>query len=194
MKRTEIVTARDEGRTRAEEFLKETYLSQYQASIDAFPSQIIALVNQDDEIFCAAGLRTEGDGFFSERYLDAPIETVLREASGDRVLRSQIFEVSTFASRAPRDTARFIGDIVRFGRDNRFAWSFFTLTSRLRTMLDRLGLAPVCIGDADYRKLDDFEQWGRYYQTQPKVYAVVNGLRPIARSLSLRGTDCANSI
>jgi len=48
---------------------------------------LIAFRGDDDELLCAAGLRTAQDGFFSESYLDAPIEQILGDLSKGTVDR-----------------------------------------------------------------------------------------------------------
>src|ERR1700682_2439004 len=103
--------------------------------LETFPSRIIAVLDDRDEILCAAGLRFLDDGFFSERYLDAPIEDVVSAMSASAVTRSAIFEVTTLASRAPLATAEFITEIGNFGEKAGFDWSFFTLTRRLHLMV-----------------------------------------------------------
>jgi hypothetical protein len=152
---------------------------------------LLARLDNDHCVACAAGLRTPQDGFFSESYLDAPVEEVLGEVRGGTVSRDEIFEVSTLASRAPHATTDFIDDIIRFGEASGFAWSFFTLTRRLWLMVNRLGLAPTYLADADHRRITGFERWGSYYEHQPKVYAVCNAR--LARELRLGARGACNA-
>ena len=148
----------------------------------------ISLAEGDGSVLCAAGLRTERDPFFSEAYLDEPIERVLSGLSGGSVDRAQIFEVSTLASRAPKATTQFINSIVAYGQDQGFAWSFFTLTRRLRLIVERLGLDPTFLADADPRRVSDFGRWGDYYTHQPRVFAVRSPAIPdLAVRSKLRG-------
>jgi hypothetical protein len=172
MLKTTLLTMDDARRRSAEEFIKNTYATRYGARLETFPSRIIALLDHRDEILCAAGLRFLDDGFFSECYLDTPIEDVVSAISARAVARSAIFEVTTLASRAPLATAEFIAEICRFGEQAGFQWSFFTLTHRLHLMVSRLGIALTFLGEADRRRIADFERWGSYYACQPKVYAV----------------------
>jgi hypothetical protein len=131
-------------------------------------------LNDRDEIACAAGVRLQDDGFFSERYLDSPIEQALGVASQRAIARAEIFEVTTFASRAPRATAGFIESVGRFGEANGFLWSFFTLTRRLHRLVERLGHPLTLLADADYRRIPDHERWGTYYASEPKVFAIAS--------------------
>jgi hypothetical protein len=174
MRTTALLTNDDAHRRAAEEFIKATYAARYGARLEAFPSRIIARLDHRDEILCAAGLRFLDDGFFSERYLDAPIEDVVSAISARAVNWSAIFEVTTLASRVPLATAEFIAEIGTFGEKAGFQWSFFTLTRRLHLMVSRLGIAPTLLGEADRRRIADSERWGTYYACQPKVYAVAS--------------------
>jgi hypothetical protein len=171
---TALLTNDDPRRRAAEEFIKNTYAARYGARLEAFPSRIIALSDNGGEIVCAAGLRFLDDGFFSERYLDAPIEDVVSAISARAVTRSAIFEVTTLASRAPLATAEFIAEIGTFGEKAGFEWSFFTMTRRLHLMVGRLGIAPTLLGEADRRRIADSDRWGTYYACEPKVYAVAS--------------------
>jgi hypothetical protein len=174
MCKTVLLTNDDARRRSAEEFIKDTYAARYGARLEIFPSRIIALLDRRDAILCAAGLRLLDDGFFSERYLDAPIEDVVSAISARAVTRSAIFEVTTLASRAPLATAEFITEIGSFGEKAGFDWSFFTLTRRLHLMVSRLGIAATFLGEADRERVADSERWGTYYACQPKVYAVAS--------------------
>jgi Thermostable hemolysin len=174
MLKTAVLTKDDPRRQPAEDFIKKIYAARYGARLDTFPSRIIALVDNRDEILCAAGLRFVDDGFFSERYLDTPIENAVSAISARPANRNTIFEVTTLASRAPLATAEFIAEICAFGERAGFEWSFFTLTHRLHVMVRRLGIALTYLGEADRRRIADSERWGTYYASQPKVFAVAS--------------------
>jgi Thermostable hemolysin len=174
MRVTVLLTNDDARRRSAEELIKNTYAARYGARLEAFPARIIALLDPRDDVLCAAGLRFLDDGFFSERYLDAPIEDLVGAMSAKTVSRSAIFEVTTLVSRTPIATAEFITQIGAFGERAGFEWSFFTLTRRLHTLMCRLGIVPTLLADADRRRIADAERWGTYYACQPKVYAVAS--------------------
>jgi hypothetical protein len=174
MLRAALLTNDDPLKHSAEEFIKNIYAARYGARLETFPTRIITLLNNRDEILCAAGLRFFDDEFFSERYLDTPIEDAISAISAGPVNRSAIFEVTTLASRAPLVTAEFIAEIGAFGEKAGFEWSFFTLTRRLHLMVRRLDIALTYLGEADRRRIADSERWGTYYASQPKVYAVAS--------------------
>jgi len=171
---TTIIREGDALRSVVEAFIRNVYASEYGAQLRTFPSRLFALTNDRGEIVCAAGVRLQEDGFFSELYLDSPIELALGTTSNRTIARSQIFEVTTFASRAPRATMQFTKSLGIFGELNGFAWSFFTLTQRLHRLVERLGHPLIHLADADYRRIPDHERWGTYYASQPKVFAIPN--------------------
>jgi hypothetical protein len=171
---TIVIREGDALRDLAETFIRNVYAAEYGAQLQTFPTRIFALLNDGDEIVCAASVRFQDDGFFSERYLDSPIEQVLGAVSKRTIARGEIFEVTTFASRAPRASVGFIESIGRFGEANGFVWSFFTLTRRLHRLVERLGHPLTHLADADYRRIPDHERWGTYYASNPKVFAIAN--------------------
>jgi Thermostable hemolysin len=184
---TIIIREDDALRERAENFIRKIYAAEYGAQLETFPSHIFALLNDRDEIVCAAGFRFQDDGFFSERYLDSPIEQALSAVSQRTIARGEIFEVTTFASRMPRATVGFIESIGRFGEANGFVWSFFTLTRRLHRLVERLGHPLTHLADADYRRIPDHERWGTYYDSEPKVFAIARSrLASIAMGCKVR--------
>jgi hypothetical protein len=158
-------------RAKAELFIREVYDAEYGARLDGFPRNLFAALGAQGEILCAAGLRTPSDGFFSERYLDGPIETVLTRLEGRPVIRDRIFEISTFASRSPNSIPPFLGHVISTADSMGFDWGFFTLTRRLRLLLDRLGLDISLLASADAARIEDAAAWGSYYDREPKVYA-----------------------
>jgi hypothetical protein len=171
---TIVVREGDALRYAAEAFIRNIYAVQCGAQLQRFPSRIFALLNDRGEVVCAAGVRLQDDGFFSERYLDSPIEQALGAASKRTIARSDIFEVTTFASQAPRATAGFIESVGSFGETNSFLWSFFTLTRRLHRLVERLGHPLTHLANADYRRIPDHDRWGTYYASEPRVFAIAS--------------------
>ena len=57
MLKTALLTNDDPRRHSAEEFIRKIYAARYGALLETFPSRIFALLDNRDEILCAAGLR-----------------------------------------------------------------------------------------------------------------------------------------
>lgn len=168
-----VVSSQDHARrAEVEDFIADVYRQHYGACVPTFPQTLIALLGQSGECVCASGLRFAETGFFSECYLDQPIETLLTRATGRAVRRSSIFEVSGLASRAPRNSAQFLRYIVSYGKRAEFDWAFFTATSRLRCLLGVLGLPVLMLGEAEKQRANNPRVWGSYYDRRPQVCAI----------------------
>jgi hypothetical protein len=164
---------RDDGlRPKAEQFIAEVYAQHYGARITTFPDTLVARIATDSTIDCAAGLRFAADGFFSEAYLDAPVDVLLSGLRPHPVRREKIFEVTSLASRAPHLVCSFLRKIVACGEAAGFEWAFFTATLPLKALLHRLGLPLLPLADADRSRVADPDTWGSYYALAPRVYAV----------------------
>lgn len=168
-----LVVSQDHARrAEVERFIADVYRQHYGASVPAFPATLIALLGKSGECICASGLRFADTGFFSECYLDQPIEELLSQAAGRAVHRESIFEVSGLASRAPQKAAQFLRYIVSYGERAEFDWAFFTATARLRGLLSVLGLPMLMLGDADKQRANNPRIWGSYYEGGPRVCAI----------------------
>ncbi len=172
MEISRIIEECDPRRIDVENFIRTTYALRYGAVITEFPRRLLALFDGNERVICAAGIRDAQETFFSEHYLDAPIERILSQCSGIRVERNTVFEVSTLASQTPCSSAGFVRDIIAFGETEGFQWSFFTATSRLHLLLSRLGIGPIYLGEAHADRVEGAGLWGTYYDTRPRVCAV----------------------
>ena len=152
-------------------FIARVYEENYAARIDVFAPTLIAMVDEG-QICCAASLRFAVDGFFSEAYLDTPIELSLLYTGEPPVRRDKIFEVGSLSSRAPKLAPRFIRQLIRAGERAGFDCAIFTATERLRRMLTRIGLPLLALAPADASRVAAAEMWGTYYATRPHVLAV----------------------
>ena len=159
-------------RHEAETCIRAVYERAFGARDFALPHMLIAWTDRDGQPLCAAGLRTAAYGFFSEVYLDAPIEQVLSARGSRAVVRDDIFEITTLASRHAEVTIAFLRALARFGKGAGFSWSFFTATLGLRRLLAGLGIPAVELAPADPRRVADPGRWGSYYAHAPRVCAV----------------------
>jgi len=166
-----VVPEQHRLRLKTELFIRDVYSREYGATLGAFPPTLMVILDKHGDISCAAGLRSSDDGFFSECYLGSSIEAMLTRLNGEEVGRESIFEISTFASRAPNSVNSFIRQIIEYGEAAGFDWAFFTLTRRLRLLLDRIGLELTPLGSADISHVTDSSAWGSYYEKDPKVFA-----------------------
>jgi len=180
------------ARSAAEALIRTVYGLHYGAEIASFPALLAVSTDDHGRVVCASGLRTPADGFFSEVYLTSPVEESIGSSTFRPVDRHAIFEVTTLASRSPGATMAFIRDIVGFGAEAGFVWSFFTVTRRLHAAVERLGLQPIMLAHAEPSRLADSASWGSYYDHRPRVCAVERPLW-IAHSDRRTSMRCADA-
>ena len=172
MIRTAIIPRDHDLRGATEQLIAEVYALRHAARVTAFPATLVAMVSSRGELLCAAGLRFAADGFFSECYLDAPVDEVLSALWCERVGREQIFEVTSLASRSPHIVGSFLRKIVAWGKAAGFEWAFFTATTPLMRLLERIGLPLMPLAAADRARVAHPDDWGSYYELSPSVCAV----------------------
>jgi thermostable hemolysin len=170
--RATIIPRDDDLRPKAEQLITDAYARYYGARITAFPDTLVARIAADNSIECAAGLRFAADGFFSEAYLDAPIDLLLSAIRYRSVRREKIFEVTSLASRAPHSIGSFLRKIIACGEAAGFEWAFFTATEPLKALIERLALPLLFLAEADRTRVANPDMWGSYYELEPRVYAV----------------------
>jgi Thermostable hemolysin len=170
--RVQLTPRNDRLRPAAERLIADAYAQHYGARITSFPELLVSMVQDDGAVRCAAGLRFAEDGFFSEIYLDAPIEEVLSALRDGAVRREKVLEVTSLASRAPLLVGGFLRKIIACGQAAGFEWAFFTATAPLKSLLDRMQLVILPIADASPLQVANPQTWGTYYAFAPRVYAL----------------------
>ncbi len=170
--RAALIPRDHDSRKEAERLIREVYALHYSAHITAFPKMLIGMIGDGGALLCAAGLRFAADGFFSECYLDTPVDEVLSGVWHSPVCRQNIFEVTSLASSAPHAVGPFLRKIIACGEASGFEWAFFTATAPLKGLLDRLGLPLMPLAAASSSRVANPDAWGSYYAFAPSVYAV----------------------
>jgi hypothetical protein len=157
--------------------IKSVYRQAHQAEIADFAPEIVVATNPDGAIICAAGLRTAGDGFFSEAYLDEPINETLSFIADEEVRADEVIEVVTLASSRTCAALPMLDAITSEGRRRGMRFGFFTATSRLRSILQRAGLPLIPLAPARHGRIVNASSWGRYYRTNPWVCALPDSIK-----------------
>jgi hypothetical protein len=163
--------------TGAGHLARQIYSRAYGAEINPSPDNFI-VAHQDrwsadgDGLSACVGItRADDRPFFSERYLDAPIDVVIGRQFGDTVDRSRVVEVGALAGRergAGQEMVR-ITPVISWYMGMEYI--LCTTTVALRRVLERAEIAFVPIDDADPVVLDAAERraWGTYYDQEPQV-------------------------
>ena len=81
-------------------------------------------------------------------------------------------EVRPLVGSSPADAPRFLRGLIAYGGELGFNWAFFTATGQLQKFLRRMRLPLIELASADPRRVPAYQEWGTYYQTGPKVFAI----------------------
>jgi len=158
-------------RAEVEALVRDVYAREYGAKIEIFSDLLIALPDEKGGYLAAAGLRI-GDGFFSEIYLERPIEDVLSDHWQPPATRGEIAEVTTLAANHPHASHALMAGITGHLRNLNIRFAFFTVTERLHMMLKRVGVPAHELARATVDKVSNPQDWGLYYATNPRVVAI----------------------
>lgn len=172
-----LVEPENAVRPAVETFIRGRYACTYDARLAALPSRLFAVLGNDGAPLAAAGLRLHEDGFFSEAYLDAPLET-LAAALGHAFERSEFLEVTTLVSATPFALFPLMAAMLAWGREHRLGCGVFTATAPLRKLFSRLGIPFTPLVAADPERLANAADWGRYYERDPWVCLMPNPVAP----------------
>ncbi|MCP5155292.1 MAG: thermostable hemolysin [Ectothiorhodospiraceae bacterium] len=159
-------------RAATEHMVRDAYAARYGASLGALPPLLAAVLDATGAPACAAGLRDAESGFFSECYLEVPVESRLASLARCPVARDSVLEVTSLAARSPGLTATLVGFVLTHGRDAGKRWGIFTATATLRRALARRGIVASLLAPADASRVPDPERWGSYYACDPWVCVV----------------------
>jgi hypothetical protein len=167
-----VVAPSDLLRARVEHEIRTTYWERFGARLTTFPRTLVASISPSGAVECAAGVRFSGERFFSECYLDLPVEAVLQYRSGRRVQRSRIIEICHLVGSRPGRSRSFIGQFINYAELGDAEWLLFTATRSLRALLERSGVKMTQLGRADRGRVPTPSDWGCYYEHDPLVMAV----------------------
>lgn len=170
-------------RAEVEAFIRRVYAARYGARVKNFMPELVVLLDEDGELFAAAGHRSAGEhALFLERYLDAPVDRLLGTASP----RSRIVEVGHLVAARAGQGRRLILQLGPHLAALGFDWVVSTLTEELRHLFSRLGIQPLALGIADPALLGaEAADWGSYYEHRPLVLA--GQIAPALHALARRG-------
>lgn len=175
--RLEPVGASDPARAELEQYVRQAFEAKHGARVRTFMPTLLAFRDRAGGLRGVAGVRGAHEGpLYLEQYLDGPVEAAL-DAAADarglpRVARHQVVEVGNLAGASCRAAVRMVAHLPAWLTSQRYQWIVFTATSALRQILTGFGAPLVELARADGSHVaGSHDEWGRYYETDPRVYA-----------------------
>lgn len=163
----------DACRDELECFVHDAFAAKHGAEVHSFMPSLFALRSSNGRLCSVAGFRAAADEpLFLERYLPKPIEHALSEALGTPIRRDQIVEVGNLASISCRAAMTLMLELPRLLLERGQHWMVFTATDTVRTLLDAYRAPLIQLATAKADCVAGFgDDWGRYYDTDPRVMA-----------------------
>lgn len=175
-------------RSRVEDFIKSIYYEKYGAEISVDYPVLMSVRNEQGDILAALGFRYAGqEKLFLESYTQNPIESFVKGG------REQIVEIGNLASAGQGASIFLFAALASYLDRKGIQYATITGTDYLHGYFKRIGLNPQEICRADIKSVSqDGQQWGTYYDTQPRVLigSVQNGVKRLKKVLGMKFEDC----
>lgn len=168
-----VVEAAGPERDELERFVSAAFLRKHEATVSTFMPTLLSFRDVAGELRGVIGLRgADGRALYLEQYLDQPVEAAIAAATGHSVERSQVVEVGNLAGANCRTALRMVallpGQLMAGG----YRWIVFTATSAVREILLGFGAPLVELARAEGARIaTGADDWGRYYESDPRVFA-----------------------
>ena len=153
-------------------FIANKYEQSFGANLTHFLPNLMVEINLNDDIdyaygFCPSNLQP----LFLERYLPNPIDQILSKKYGKSIERQDIVEVGNLVIANLSDSANTFLNIITCLKHMGFTWIVCTTTRMLRVLFHHVGILPdvICRADKSILSVCEQQQWGSYYETNPKI-------------------------
>lgn len=165
-----------------EAFVAEAFQRGHDATVASFMPTLLSLRDGSGRLRGVVGLRGAApQPLYLEHYLDRPVESAIATATGQAIRREQVVEVGNLAGTNCRAAVRLVALLPSYLLSLEFQWIVFTATSAVRGILQGLGAPLVELARADGNRVANGpDRWGRYYDTDPRVFA---GYLPLSRRI-----------
>jgi hypothetical protein len=180
--RLATVEANSRERAELEAFVGDAFARKHEATVTSFMPTLLSFRDQVGALRGAVGLRGAGDHpLYLEQYLDQPVESAIATAVGRPIHRRQVVEVGNLAGANCRTAVRMVALLPAHLLLRDYQWIVFTATSAVREILLGFGAPLIELARAERTRVaPGSDQWGRYYETDPRVFA---GFLPDSRNV-----------
>lgn len=174
-------------RLRVEAYIEATYAEAFGSRIRSHYPTLMSVQDAAGRIHAAVGFRLASEApLFLERYLDEPIETALRAATGAAARRDEVAEIGSLASQSAGASLFLFMALARHLHHAGCEHAVATATRQLRRTFNRVGFPTRRLTPADPARLGpEVKDWGGYYERDPEVLAgaIAPTLEPLAQLL-----------
>ncbi|MDX1302232.1 thermostable hemolysin [Photobacterium sp.] len=175
-------------RREIEYYISHRYQQAFQATICEFMPYLVALFDDQQALVSVCGYRLAKDEpLFLEQYLSQPAEVLMSTHFQRRISRDSLIEFGQLASFSCGMAPVHFSAMIHLLLEQGYHWCIFTATGPLYAMMNRMGLKPHSLMDADPTYIADADAvWGRYYHSKPRVSAgnLEDGLAMINHRIS----------
>ncbi len=170
------------GRAEIESFVGDLFVRKHDATVTSFMPTLLSFRDAAGALRGAVGLRNAGDHpLYLEQYLDQPVESAVASATRRPVHRRQVVEVGNLAGVNCRTAVRMVALLPAYLLAHDYQWIVFTATSAVREILLGFGAPLIELARADSTRVAlGSDRWGRYYETDPRVFV---GFLPDSRNI-----------
>lgn len=165
------------------------YRNTFSADTRIRPARLVITIDRAGHVACATGIRCHDEGFFSQQYLDVPVDELLSRRTGLHVAPELILEVGALACSTPFAAYPTLRAVFDWGREQGIGWGLFTATAEVRRLIQRAKITPQILARAEAKRVVDPDQWGDYYAHDPWVCAFRDPMQ--AAELFLPQTETA---
>jgi hypothetical protein len=158
------------GRLAAEQFIKQGFKKTYGANISISMPQVLTV--KTGNFKAALGIRSANSPLFIEQYLPCPIEKTSALAN-ENIARERIVEIGCLYSNANRFTIPlFLVTAISLFYQG-YSHLVFSGTHKVLNIISKAGIDFTHLCNAKQSLLSPSDDdWGSYYETQPKVALV----------------------
>ncbi len=167
------VEAGSPERPELEDFVGVAFKRKHDATVTSYLPTLLSFRDPAGALRGVVGLRGAGEHrLYLEQYLEQPIEAAIAAATGRSVRREQVVEVGNLAGTNCRAAVRMVALLPSHLLATNFQWIAFTATSAVRGILLGFGAPLIELARADGARVTNAgDEWGRYYDTDPRVFA-----------------------
>ncbi|CAG9298147.1 thermostable hemolysin [Celerinatantimonas diazotrophica] len=150
-------------------YVYRRYKRAFNAQLDEFMPVFLTLF-EGEKIVSVCGIRAANTSpLFLEQYLDQSAETLVSNALGTEVKRSELIEFGQLASFSMGFSREHFHLMAQKLINQGFRYCIFTATQPLMALMKRMGLSLNIVHNADDSRVTNVSRWGSYYQHRPQI-------------------------